>query len=618
MTERQLEIIKKILYSSSPFSIKNLMQTFFVSERTIKYDISDIRKKLKEIDVKLLNKKGFGYYFLPETKAKLIEHFALSDPEDTLIKDQTNLLMYTLFQENPASLTSISEKLFFDVSTIKRYIEEITINQKHVELKLENDQIEIIGNEYEVRKFYTDLIINQIEKTTGSDLDIRIISAFPNYEKEINIDWMRRVKSMTRSQLKKDNIWISEDSFEYLILYLFVLYYRDTDKEEKKIKLKDLKVSIKEEYFFAEELLKSIFWGKFSEHEIYYLVKIMFENDIFSEGKLDNEIEVKLSYVIDHMIEHILKNNSTFMINEEKLKKDLRPHLKQIIRKHELGVDFEKNPLFYQIKQKYDEHFQYAKEVYSIFCNFFDIPYSDDEASLIAIYLYKNTINSDKKVYKAYLVCGSGRGFSKLLEQRLSNIFPNIVVLESLSSFYLLKKQNISEVDLIISTIDLPELSVPVVKVTSFLGRRDVQLIDQILEYGMNTQSLSFSADDQETSYILSEEINNNSLNREQTKIFTNIFLRFYNMLVNLPEEYQINQDRLLGITIHLIIALPRYFDSENVIEDQSLVDEVVKIEVEHKTLAREMNLFLNKIETELGVGIPYSERYALYQYILN
>src|SRR5690625_3638968 len=126
MTERQLEIIKKILYSSSPFSIKNLMQTFFVSERTIKYDISDIRKKLKEIDVKLLNKKGFGYYFLPETKAKLIEHFALSDPEDTLIKDQTNLLMYTLFQENPASLTSISEKLFFDVSTIKRYIEEIT------------------------------------------------------------------------------------------------------------------------------------------------------------------------------------------------------------------------------------------------------------------------------------------------------------------------------------------------------------------------------------------------------------------------------------------------------------------------------------------------------------
>jgi transcriptional regulatory protein LevR len=277
------------------------------------------------------------------------------------------------------------------------------------------------------------------------------------------------------------------------------------------------------------------------------------------------------------------------------------------------------DPLFHQIKQKYNWHYKIAQKLYKIFCEEFDIPYSNEEASWVAIYLYKNTINEEEKTYKAYLICGTGRGFSKLLEQRLANIFPNIVVLETLSSFYLLKKQNLNEADIIISTIELPDLPVPVVKVSSFLGRRDIQLINQILEYGTTVESLSFSTGDFEIGYKIGDgEKEDTSLNQEHANIFANIFLELYNVLVNLPEEYEINQDKLLGMTIHMIIALPRYFASEEIEQDEELVKEVIDIETQHKTLSREMNLFLNSVESKIGVGIPYTERYALYQYILN
>jgi len=622
MTERQKEVVRKLLYSSSPLSLENLISTFSVSERTIKYDISAIRKEIEEIDTELLNKKGSGYYFSPDAKPKLIEYFGLYDTEETLIKDQRNLLIYTLFLESPTLLSSAANKLYFDTSTIKRYIDEIAIDQKDVSLQLKNNQFEIIGSEYEVRNFYTELIINQIMETTGSDLDVRLIEAFPNYEEEINLEWFQRVKQTTKSQLKENNIWISKDSFEYLVIYLFVLHYRNNIEENEKVKLNDSKISLKKEYRFANELLNNIFWGKFPGQETQFLIKVMLENDIFSDGQLKDTIEEELTTVINTMTNKISEFDDSLTIDEENFKKDLRPHLKQIIRKHELGITFENNPLFYQIKQKYKDHYQVAQKIYNIFCEVFEIPYSDDEASLITIYLYKNTVYKDKKIYKAYLVCGSGRGFSKLLEQRLSNIFPNIFVLETLSSFYLLKKQNINEVDLIISTIDLPKLSVPAVKVSSFLGRKDIQLINQILEYGTTTHSISLSTDiteAYETNYKVLEKINKNkTLNKEQAIIFSNIFLDFYNMLVNLPEEYLMNQDKLLGISIHLVIALPRYFDSESVVEDQNLVDEVEKIEMKNKSLSREMNIFLNKVEKEIGVGIPYSERYALYQYILN
>src|SRR5699024_3592522 len=142
---------------------------------------------------------------------------------------------------------------------------------------------------------------------------------------------------------------------------------------------------------------------------------------------------------INKMSKHLDRIEPLLEFDKEKLWKELRPHLKQNIRKQSLKIEIEPNPLFYQIKQKYQDHYLFAQNIYKIFCDEFNMVYSDDEASLIAIYLYKNTNNKDIKKIKAYLVCGSGRGFSKLIEQRLSNIFPNITVLETLSSFYLLR-----------------------------------------------------------------------------------------------------------------------------------------------------------------------------------
>src|SRR5699024_916006 len=140
---------------------------------------------------------------------------------------------------------------------------------------------------------------------------------------------------------------------------------------------------------------------------------------------------------------------------------------------------------------------------------------------------------------------------------------PNIIILERLSSLHLLKKQDISKADLIISTIDLPDKGVPVVKISSFLGRRDIQLINQVLDYGTASTDLSIIRDD-------SSDLSNNSfeqlldqgkltsLNKEHAVTFSNIILDLYSTMVNLPDIYDINQEKLLGISIHLIIALPR------------------------------------------------------------
>ena len=105
---------------------------------------------------------------------------------------------------------------------------------------------------------------------------------------------------------------------------------------------------------------------------------------------------------------------------------------------------------------------------------------------------------------------------------------------------------------------------------------------------------------------------------KEIALIFSDIFLELINMMVDLPPEYRVSQEKILGITIHLIIALPRYYDDDLIETEIELIEEVKKIEKENPELHKVMSVFLSNTEKLLGVGIPYSERYALYKYIIN
>lgn len=627
LKERHIQLLKFLLYSSTPKPIDSLMDKWSVSERTIKYDLSTIRKELKTIDIKLLNKKGKGYYFSPEDKPKLVKYYSLPVLDTTKETVQNDIILYTLFVSNPATLTDLSNELFYDESSIRRFIEEIEISNNLIHLSiLDNLIVQLDGPEIEIRKLYVEIIQEKLKAITGIELSARLKRVFPIYADRFETKWIKKSEETVQKVIQDKRIWISEKSFEYLLLFIYISYLRRNINFECHDTTNSSHVMIekfKGEYNFARDLLKQLYWGKVQEGEILYLVQIMIENNIFSDGLLDENTEEKLSQTIGQMMELLAKQYPSFEFHRDDLVRDLRPHLRQIIRKTKIGGTFQPNPLFYQVKQKYNKHYQIAQTIYYKFSTIFNIEYSDNEASLIAIYLYKNTIYEEDKQYSAYLVCGTGRGFSKLLETRIGNIFPNITILERLSSFHLLNKHKVSNADLIISTIELPEQLIPVVKISSFLGRKDIQLINQVLDYGTSSPSLLIDRTDQNHPISLigkehdlkDHEI---SINQENASVFSNILLDLYTFMVDLPEEYNINQEKLLGISIHLTIALPRYFDTENNLEDDEIIDEVLAIEKKHPILAKEMDIFLNTIENSIGKGISYIERYALYQYIIN
>lgn len=470
MQDRQMQLLKSLLYSSAPRSLESLIEEWNVSERTIKYDISTIRKALKSLDVKLLNKKGIGYYFLPNDKPIIIEEFSLPESDHEKQSDQTNIILYTLFTEGKTNIKDIAEFLYYDISSVRRFVELIETQSSEVSIRLNKEGcITIEGSEIEIRKFYSELIIKELKTVNGIEISLRLKKAFPYYESFIDENWLNKVEDNIKQLIHQHQIWISEAALEYLTIYLYVMKLRG--EATNYIESTNDISSFKGEHQFAEKLLRQLNWGVTSEDEIQLLVHIMIENNIFIESNLQKDKEHELTEVIYQMLVTLKQAYPDDNYYEEELISDLTPHLKQIIRKTELGGSLKQNPLFHQVKLKYNRHYMIAQRIYKEFCDHFGIEYTDNEASLIAIYLYKNAVNDEQSEYYAYLVCGTGRGFSKLLETRLNNLFPNIVILERLSSLQLLKKQDISKADLIISTIDLPERGTPVVKISSFLGR---------------------------------------------------------------------------------------------------------------------------------------------------
>lgn len=229
MQERQLAILTSLLYSSTPRSTEALMAEWSVSERTIKYDLSQLRAALKVHGVKLLNKKGIGYYFSPADKPKLIDAYSLADLENTQEQIQSNVLLYTLFVKSPALLTDVAERLFFDVSTIKRYVGDIELEQTAIDAGIvlqliDGTKFSVLGPELPLRKFYVSLFQHELKTVQSIELKFRLQQAFPLYEEVFDTDWFTKAEEQLKVTISKHSLWISEWAFEYLTLYLYVMY----------------------------------------------------------------------------------------------------------------------------------------------------------------------------------------------------------------------------------------------------------------------------------------------------------------------------------------------------------------------------------------------------------
>ena len=459
-------------------SANQLADRYKVSNKTVYQDIDKINDFLKdnliETEVIKIPRKGIKLLSQLENKkihtkiiklnGELKESFSPEYREKELVRK-------IFVTHEKVDIYEFSEEMFVTDSTIHRLIDKLNsiFVSFDVKLKIKRDEIILKGNERNIRKA----------------LEIFIMKFIPNDRERLkNLELFFSKEDINNCQ--KSIVKLSEkyqfqftDEYLYsLLLDCLIFKKRNEANENLTNRLSNLvnDVNHLEVYFFAGELLETILnfpLEKISPYEIeamaYNLLAFGFNIQSVDYMKSVNE-QVK------GLIQKVSNLLSLNLTTDEHLQMMLSAHIsKMIIRLR--NQNFISNPALEEIKKQYSSLFNVIWLSIRTLSQYYELSIPNEELAFIVIH-FQVAIEKIMKPLNIVVICQNGIATSELIMNKLRRIFSSNEKLTTISlrelDFY-----DLRNIDLVISTIGLPELNIPVIEVSPIITKEELRMIQQ-------------------------------------------------------------------------------------------------------------------------------------------
>ena len=459
-------------------SANQLADRYKVSNKTVYQDIDKINDFLKdnliETEVIKIPRKGIKLLSQLENKkihtkiiklnGELKESFSPEYREKELVRK-------IFVTHEKVDIYEFSEEMFVTDSTIHRLIDKLNsiFVSFDVKLKIKRDEIILKGNERNIRKA----------------LEIFIMKFIPNDRERLkNLELFFSKEDINNCQ--KSIVKLSEkyqfqftDEYLYsLLLDCLIFKKRNEANENLTNRLSNLvnDVNHLEVYFFAGELLETILnfpLEKISPYEIeamaYNLLAFGFNIQSVDYMKSVNE-QVK------GLIQKVSNLLSLNLTTDEHLQMMLSTHIsKMIIRLR--NQNYISNPALEEIKKQYSSLFNVIWLSIRTLSQYYELSIPNEELAFIVIH-FQVAIEKIMKPLNIVVICQNGIATSELIMNKLRRIFSSNEKLTTISlrelDFY-----DLRNIDLVISTIGLPELNIPVIEVSPIITKEELRMIQQ-------------------------------------------------------------------------------------------------------------------------------------------
>lgn len=417
------------------------------------------------------------------------------------IKSRRIKILKRLIEKEHLSYQKLSDDYWVSRSSIANDISYIkTIFSKEgVNLTFDNTGTYFEGNEVQRQRILKRIILINID-------DLKAVKTL------VDIDLMIKINSVLRKEMENKDIEIPESYMQGIVISTLLLVQRG--KKGYKI---NFEVQSQSGNFFLEfnkyplvyELLKKLESSDvyvFSSEEVQYLtylivgsgMKFFLKNDV---------IPTSFREEIIMLIQRVSEGIQADLTQDSRLEEDIIVHLYQLILRVEARTTIV-NPLLSEIKQKYPALYGTVWFALNDFHKSHKIGISEDEVSFVVIH-FQAAIERTKKLSKILFVCPNGIGTSSFVSAKIRRILPDIDSIET-TSMLNLKSLDLSDVDFIISTIDIEEPRKPVVRISPMVTTRDMKrimnyYIDLVIDnekYQIETRNLS-----EKTKSLFSENI---------------------------------------------------------------------------------------------------------------
>ncbi len=508
---RTKEIIQILCKSTEYVTIAAIAEKLNVSSRTVLRELDEVERLLKVSDVRLDKKPNKGLYIkgsIEEKANTLLLLEGLRENKSYAPQERQTVILSELLQnQEPTKLYYFTR--IFDVSegTISRDLDNVEEWLKRYKLKLIRKPglgVYVEGNEGSIRRAIINLIYENIDQDHLHSFMRESFMVSSDKQPRLEIKMRNRLLNLIdRDTVTKLEILVHEvesimgysfadSAYVGLVVHLALAVQRIRNNEKITIDKNHLEeLRAKQEFKAAEHLVRSVervLDLDIPEDEIAYITMHIIgskNRDIFydsPEGAAGSFELVKLARDMIKIAEH---ESDRYLEQNQKLLIGLVNHLGPAISRLKMNMDI-RNPLLDEIKAFYPDIMEISKKCAEVIEERFSISIPESEIGYIAMHLgaaIEKKDNDKKSIYKAAVACPSGIGASRMLAARIESEYENITVSDVISTIkledYMLKA---GEIDLIISTVPIKDITIPVVVVTPLLSQQDKIKIDKALK----------------------------------------------------------------------------------------------------------------------------------------
>ncbi len=479
ISDRMSKIIKELNNSKKSYinSIE-LADMLGVSSRTVKRDLKEISEILKDngAEVEATNQ---GYRLIineDELFSQFIDENISSSAEVSGKKsDKVNGILELLLSNLYINQDKIADELYISRSSINKVMMDVKNILSEYKITIQNKPhygYILEGNEIDIRNCMVRFLTQRKE-----DNSILISNRLVGFKEEDYYNLLEEIKNIFKDlKIRKNDIEIN-----YITRYIVISIFRV--KYNCEIVLDDnINISLDNSIISASKTIakkiKERFKVEFTFEDILYISYIIGNNHIEIKELDDSGISVE--QMVIHAIDKIKNEYDIDFFRDGTLLKGLINHLYTSYSRYCLNVTLD-NPLINLIKSKYIEAYNYSILFSKVFKEEYGISMTEEDIGYIALHfaasLERAIMNNS---LKAIIVCSSGVGTAELLKTRITKKFQNIAI-KGVYPAYILDSLELSDIDLIISTVNLEgvNLEKEVINVSPLLTDEDEEKINE-------------------------------------------------------------------------------------------------------------------------------------------
>lgn len=482
LNKREIKILHLLLNSKEMHTGQEIALLLNVSSRTVRNDIKNLNVLLPKYHAEIISHKGKGYELVIREEDKFREllpkseyagsrgHTGDSEGKQLVEEIVRKILMNCLhgeviFQEE------LAESLFISATSLKKYLPLVRSAFKEYNLTLVSDKkkgFTIQGKEEKIRFCISDFLFQDEKFELLDDL-------FPNTFLDVD-----SLKNIILDQLIQHQLRLTDDAIKNLIIHIIITVWRIQNHKES-IVSQEMQSAMEhtKEFAVAADIIEAIHkkMGIDLKDEIYYLTQHLSASSRLTSQYIDTKDYNQIKQILSGALQEIKDATTIDLTEDHQLINGLITHLivafKRIV--YQMNI---RNEALNSIKNSYPLAFQLAMKTSNYLTRSMKLNIHEDEIGYIAIHfgvaLERKGLNQ-ATMKNILIVCGSGMATAALIKEKILRSYGdqvNIVNTMSLSEF---KEDKADNVDLIITTIDIPNMdSQKLLKVNPIINNQDL------------------------------------------------------------------------------------------------------------------------------------------------